>query len=188
MEIRKAAGVLETGKPDEKQLALINRHTKSPLTAEDVYIFAVRLCDDRPDRDNERFHPEAIRRLAPMFVGKTGILDHDWSSDRQLGRIFATEVICENDVTWLKAWVYMLRSEKTAGIIREIEGGIKKEVSVGCAMGRTVCSVCGEDYGTCTHQKGHRYGTEVCTAVLCDPTDAYEFPLWRSLPRRKPAL
>lgn len=175
MEIRKAAGVLEAGKPDEKQLAQINQHTKSPLTAEDVYVFAVRLCDDQPDRDNERFSAEAIERLAPMFVGKTGILDHNWSSDHQLGRIFATQVMRQENVTWLKAWVYMLRCEKTAELIREIEGGIKKEVSVGCAVGRTVCSVCGEDYGTCAHQKGQRYGAEVCTAVLCDPTDAYEF-------------
>ena len=175
MEIRKAAGVLEAGMPNPRQLEEINKHTKSPLTAEDVYVFAVRLCDDRPDRDNERFSKEAIHRLAPMFVGKTGILDHDWSSDRQLGRIFATEVLTDGDATWLKAWVYMLRSEKTEGIIREIEGGIKKEVSIGCAVGRTVCSVCGADYGACDHRKGHRYGTEVCCAVLEDPVDAYEF-------------
>ena len=113
MEIRKAAGLLEAGTPDSRQLECINKHTKSPLGAEDVYIFAVRLCDDRPDRDNERFSKEAIERLAPMFVGKTGILDHDWSSDRQVGRIFATEVLGDGDATWLKAWVYMLRSEKT---------------------------------------------------------------------------
>ena len=76
MEIRKAAGVLEAGMPNPRQLEEINKHTKSPLTAEDVYVFAVRLCDDRPDRDNERFSKEAIHGLAPMFVGKTGILDH----------------------------------------------------------------------------------------------------------------
>ena len=42
-------------------------------------------------------------------------------------------------------------------------------------MGRRVCSVCGEDYDGCPHQKGERYGGEVCTAVLCEPKDAYEF-------------
>ena len=59
--------------------------------------------------------------------------------------------------------------------IREIEAGIKKEVSVGCAMGRSICSVCGADYGTCEHRKGVRYGAEECVAVLCEPVDAYEF-------------
>lgn len=174
MQVSKAASVLSSGKPDEKQLAQINKQAKSELRAEDVYVFCVRLCDNQVDRDAERFSDEAIRALAPMFVGKTGILDHTWSSEKQLGRIFATEVV-DDGVLWLKAWVYMLRSEKTQELIREIEGGIKKEVSVGCAMGRTVCSICGEEYGACQHQKGERYGNEVCAAVLCEPVDAYEF-------------
>ena len=175
MQIHKAASVVASGRPDEQQLAGINRQTKSPLSAEEVYVFAVRLCDDQPDRDNERFSRQALEQLAPMFVGKTGILDHAWSAENQMGRIFATEVVRDGSISWLKAWVYMLRSEKTQSVIREIEGGIKKEVSVGCAMGRTICSVCGQDYGTCSHEKGQVYGQELCTAVLCEPVDAYEF-------------
>ncbi len=175
MEIRKAAGVLETGSPSPEQLEKINAFAKTPLTAEEVYVFAVRLCDDQPDRDLEQFSPEALRALAPMFLGKTGILDHAWQSDKQLGRIFDAEVQCDDGVNWLKAWVYMLRGEKTAELIREIEGGIKKEVSVGCSMGRTVCSVCGADYGACEHRKGVTYDGKLCVAVLCEPVDAYEF-------------
>lgn len=175
MQVMKAASVLQSGRPDDKQLAEINRQAKSTLTADEVYVFAVRLCDNQLDRDGEKFSDGAIRELAPMFVGKTGILDHAWSAENQLGRIFRTEVVQEPDVLWIKAWVYMLRSDKTQGLIREIEAGIKKEVSVGCAMGRTVCSVCGEDFGSCGHRKGQVYGGQVCAAVLCDPVDAYEF-------------
>ncbi len=175
MEIRKAADVVASGTPNETQLKKINTFTRAPLTAEEVYVFSVRLCDTLPDRDGEEFSPEAIRGLAPMFVGKTGILNHDWSADNQLGRIFDTAVIEEGGVCWLKAWVYMLRTEKTAPFIREIEGGIKKEVSVGCAMGKTICSICGAEYGLCDHEKGQRYGGKVCTAILTDPVDAYEF-------------
>lgn len=174
MDIRKAAGVLETGSPSPEQLAQINKLAKSPLTANEVYIFAVRLCDDRPDRDMERFSAAALEQLAPMFVGKTGILDHAWQSDKQLGRIFAAEIV-RDEATWLKAWVYMLRTEKTADLIREIEGGIKKEVSVGCAMARTTCSICGADYGACEHRKGVTYDGKTCVAVLEEPVDAYEF-------------
>ena len=110
-----------------------------------------------------------------MFVGKTGVLDHAWSAEKQMGRIFRTQVVEEGALLWLKAWVYMLRGEKTEALIREIEGGIKKEVSVGCAMGRTLCSVCGEEYGSCTHRKGQVYGGTACVAVLSEPVDAYEF-------------
>lgn len=175
MQVQKAASVLATGRPDETQLAEINKQAKSKLKAEDVYVFAVRLCDNQVDRDLERFSDSAIRELAPMFVGKTGVLDHAWSAEKQLGRIFKTEVMEEGGILWLKAWVYMLRSEKTEELIREIEGGIKKEVSVGCAMGKTECSICGEEYGQCDHRKGQVYGGKTCAAVLCDPVDAYEF-------------
>lgn len=175
MKIRKQASVLTAGRPDEAQLEKINAQAKTPLTAEEVYVFSVRLCDDRTDRDFERFSTEALERLAPMFIGKTGICDHAWSSEKQVARIFDAGVEYEPDAAYVKAWAYILRGERTAELIREIEGGIKKEVSVGCAMGRRVCSVCGEEYGSCGHQKGQSYGGQTCVAVLCEPKDAYEF-------------
>ena len=175
MRVEKQAGVLTAGAPDAAQLERINAHAKSPLTAEEVYVFSVRLCDDQTDRDHERFQTEALETLAPMFIGKTGIVDHAWSSEKQVARIFDAGVEYGDGCAFIKAWAYILRGEKTAEVIREIEAGIKKEVSVGCAMGRSICSVCGADYGTCEHRKGVRYGAEECVAVLCEPVDAYEF-------------
>ena len=175
MNIRKQASVLTAGTPDAEQLAKINRQAKSPLRAEEVYVFSVRLCDDQPDRDFERFQTQALEALAPMFVGKTGIVDHAWSSEKQVARIFEAGVEYEGGAAYLKAWAYILRGEKTAELIREIEAGIKREVSVGCAMGRSICSVCGAEYGSCTHRKGESYGGQTCVAVLCEPVDAYEF-------------
>ena len=175
MQITKAAGVLPAGAPDAAQLKQINALAKSPLAAEDVYVFSVRLCDDQVDRDFERFSQKALKELAPMFIGKTGIADHAWSAERQTARIFDTGIEYEKGAMYIKAWAYMLRGEKTDALIREIEGGIKKEVSVGCAVKKSICSVCGKDYGTCEHRKGEQYGGRLCTAVLCEPTDAYEF-------------
>ncbi len=175
MKIQKQASVLTAGTPDAEQLEKINRQAKSPLKAEEVYVFSVRLCDDRPDRDHERCSTEALKALAPMFVGKTGIVDHAWSSEKQVARIFEAGVEYGDGCTFLKAWAYILRGEKTQEIIREIEAGIKKEVSVGCAMRRSICSICGADYGSCEHRKGESYGGQTCVAVLCEPEDAYEF-------------
>lgn len=175
MNIRKAAAVASTGTPDARQLEQINLYSKTPLTAEQVYCFSVRLCDDQPDRDFERFDADALPVLAELFRGKTGIVDHDWSAERQIARIFDTELCCENGAHYIRAWCYLLRTEKNADLIAEIEGGIKKEVSVGCAVRRTVCSVCGEPYGSCEHRKGMTYDGQICLAVLQDPADAYEF-------------
>lgn len=175
MNIQKAAAVTASGQPDEAQLPKINLYSKTPLKAGEVYCFSVRLCDDLPDRDYERFDTAALPVLAELFRGKTGIADHDWSAERQIARIFDTEVLSENGVSYIRAHCYMLRTEKNADLISEIEGGIKKEVSVGCAVRRTICSVCGKPYGTCEHRKGLDYDGRTCYAVLCDPADAYEF-------------
>lgn len=175
MKIQKQASVLTAGTPNADQLEKINRQAKSPLKAEEVYVFSVRLCDDQPDRDYERFSTQALEALAPMFVGKTGIVDHAWSSEKQVARIFEAGVEYGDGCAFLKAWAYILRGEKTQEIIREIEAGIKKEVSVGCAMKRSICSVCGAEYGACEHRKGESYGGQTCVAVLCEPEDAYEF-------------
>ena len=175
MEIKKATEAVSSGVPTAAQLEAINGQAKANLTAEQVYVFSLRLCDDRIDRDFERFDTEALPALAKLFIGKTGITDHKWSADAQVARIFATEVVTDEGVSYIKAWAYIRRGGHADEIIADIEAGIKKEISVGCAMGRAVCSVCGAEYGTCGHIKGESYDGAVCCAILKEPMDAYEF-------------
>ena len=174
MQIHKAADAAAFGTPDAAQLEQIHAFSQTPLRAEQVFVFSVRLCDDAVDRDFERFDTAALPKLAELFVGKTGIVDHSWSADRQVARIFRTQVLEEDGVHFIKAWAYALR-EGNESFLRDVEGGIKKEVSVGCAMGSARCSVCGEPYGSCAHEKGREYDGKLCVAVLSEPTDAYEF-------------
>ena len=93
MEIKKATEVAGGGVPVGRQLEAINALAKAELTAEQVYVFSLRLCDDQVDRDHERFDTEALAGLAKLFIGKTGILDHRWSAGNQVARIFETEVL-----------------------------------------------------------------------------------------------
>ena len=168
-----------------EDLALINRLARKELTEGEVYAFSLRLCDNEVDRDWERFSPGTLEELAPLFVGKSGIFDHQWSARGQAARIYKTEVIRQPErltragdgYCWLKGWAYMLRTDSTRDLIAEIEGGIKKEVSVGCAVERAVCSVCGADLrqGGCGHKKGERYEGRLCYASLEGASDAYEF-------------
>ena len=175
MEIRKAAEAVTSGAPTALQLEQINSLAKTRLNGEQVYVFSLRLCDDQIDRDGERFDTAALPGLAKLFIGKTGIVDHKWSTDNQIARIFETQVVREKDVSYIKAWAYIRRGGANEEIIADIEAGIKKEVSVGCAMARAVCSVCGSEYGTCGHVKGEVYEGEVCAVILKEPVDAYEF-------------
>lgn len=175
MDIKKATEAVSSGVPTAVQLDAINAQAKAQLTAEQVYVFSLRLCDDQPDRDNERFDTRALSGLAKLFIGKTGIVDHCWSSEKQIARIFETQVVKEQGVSYIKAWAYIRRGGGNDEIIADIEAGIKKEVSVGCAMGRCVCSVCGGEYGSCGHLKGEYYDGQHCCAILQEPVDAYEF-------------
>ncbi len=175
MEVKKATEAVGSGVPTAVQLEAINAQAKAKLKAEQVYVFSLRLCDDQVDRDFERFDTLALAGLARLFVGKTGIVDHHWSSENQVARIFETQVVQENGVSYIKAWAYIRRGGANDEIIADIEAGIKKEVSVGCAMGRSICSICGSEYGTCGHGKGEYYDGQVCCAILQEPMDAYEF-------------
>ena len=175
MQIRKAAEAVNSGAPTAVQLEAINAQAKAQLQAEQVYVFSLRLCDDQPDRDHERFDTGALGTLAKLFIGKTGVVDHKWSADKQIARIFETQVVKEAGVSYIKAWAYIRRGGSNDEIIADIEAGIKKEISVGCAMGMAVCSVCGSEYGTCGHMKGEAYDGQVCCAILQEPMDAYEF-------------
>ena len=175
MKVQKETKVASTDVATAAQLEAINAQAKAEMTAEQVYVFSVRLCDDQIDRDGERFDTAALPALAKMFVGKTGIVDHKWSASGQVARIFETQVICEDGVSYIKASAYIRRGGNAEEIIADIEAGIKKEISVGCAMGRAVCSICGGEYGSCGHQKGEHYDGQLCCVILKEPMDAYEF-------------
>ena len=175
MEIRKASEAVTSGAPTAMQLERINALAKSRLNGEQVYVFSLRLCDDQIDRDGERFDTAALPALAKLFIGKTGIIDHKWSAENQIARIFETQVVKEKDVSYIRAWAYIRRGGANDEVIADIEAGIKKEVSVGCAMARAVCSICGSEYGTCGHVKGETYEGQTCAVILKEPVDAYEF-------------
>ena len=182
MKVEKEALGGQRVEPTEEELALVNRQSRKELTAAEVYLFAVRLCDNEVDRDQERFPEKTLEQLAPLFVGRSGLFDHQWSTRNQAARIYRTEVVRESWMTeagepycYLKGCAYLLRTEGNRELIAAIEGGIKKEVSVGCAVERSVCSICGEEFHTCPHEKGAEYGGRRCWAELVGATDAYEW-------------
>ena len=128
-----------------------------------------------------------MNRLKELFLGKTVIKDHTRKTDNQVARIYRTELVTSADrmtaagehYTQLAAHCYMVRTESNADLIREIQGGIKREGSVGCSVGKAVCSICGVDnmQGYCRHFPGMTYENQVCTFTLDDAQDAYEFSL-----------
>ena len=172
---------------DTADLEQINRFTRRKLGADEVFCFSVILCDNEIDRDFERFPRASLDALAPMFTGKTGVFDHSTQAKNQSARIYRTEVITDDarqavpgsdePYACLKAWAYMVKSPGNEDLILEIDAGIKKEVSVGCAVAKITCSICGADQkqNPCAHRKAERYSEVLCYHELHSPTDAYEW-------------
>ena len=171
----------QIGVPTDEDMLLINEYSLRPLEKSEVFSFSVKLCDNDIDRDFERFNEESLKALEKLFVGKTGILNHSMKSEDQSCRTYKTQFIVDNNkktvdglpYMYLKAWCYMVKSEKNASLIKDIESGIKKEVSISCASASRICSVCDKNH--CGHIQGKVYDGEICYKTLADITDAYEW-------------
>ena len=170
---------------DNNTLAKINKFTRREFTDDELYTFSVILCDNEIDRDYECFSDNALEKIKSLFIGRTGIFDHNTSTANQNARIFDTEIITDTERTtkngepyrYIKAMAYMVRTDENKTLIAEIDGGIKKEVSISCSVPRKICSICGNEKtsGSCSHIKGKSYNGGICHVVLDDISDAYEW-------------
>ncbi len=166
-----------------EELAKINTFTRRELSENEVYVFNAILCDNDLDRDYEHFSVKALEELAQLFIGKTGIFDHNPKASNQTARVFETAIEVDStrktalgeDYTFLFAKAYMLRNAETENLISQIDGGIKKEISVGCSVKSRVCSICKETNGMCSHKAGKEYDGVLCHFTLDEVCDAYEF-------------
>ncbi len=169
----------------EDDLSRIGMYMRKTPDAAALYTFPVVLCDNEIDRDLERFDTSALDTIASLFVGKTGLFDHSMQSRDQTARIYKAECVVDparraqtgEPYAYVRAMAYMPRIDKNRALIEEIDSGIKKEVSIGCAVSEIRCSVCGADVrkSPCVHRKGEVYDGKVCHHVLRTPTDAYEW-------------
>lgn len=163
--------------PDD--LALINKQTLRELTLDEVFVFRLAACDNQIDRDFERFTDAALSGLAPMFVGKSVLMDHTWLAGSQTARVYDAYVQPEGDVKRLILCCYMPRTDGNANTINDIETGILRECSVGCQVERVSCSICGADQvkACCAHIAGREYDGKLCFMELDGAKDAYEVSL-----------
>lgn len=119
-----------------------------------------------------------------MFIGKSGIYDHNPKAENQTARIYDCYVehipdkktSYNSDYYRLVAKAYIPKCERNNDLIFSIDSGITKEVSVGCCVERSFCSICGNDnFKTCNHKLGKKYGDSICHRILDSVKDAYEW-------------
>lgn len=174
-----------------EDLKKINKFTLSPLKAEDVFTFKVKMGDNETDdRNFEPFNLQALKDLKDLYIGKTVIKDHWRKADNQVARIYDTELVTEAKLTkagepftTLIAKIYMVKTDSNKDLITEIKAGIKKEVSTGCRPKKLICNICGTDNTKtyCPHWPGKEYdkadGKTTCMMTIDGAKEAYELSL-----------
>ena len=177
----------------DDDLKKINKFTLSPLKAEDVFTFKTVIGDNETDdRNYEPFNARALKDLRKLYIGRTMIKDHLRRADNQIGRVYDTELVTSDNkvtgagevYTQLIAKNYMVRTAANEDLIKEIQGGIKKEVSTGVRPGKLICNICGADNMKtyCPHWPGRDYTkdtgeTETCLMTIDGAKEAYELSL-----------
>lgn len=182
---------IELQEVTEEDLRKINKYTLSPLKAEDVFTFKTIIGDNETDdRNFEPFNLNALKDLERLYPGKTVIKDHRRTADNQVARIYDTEMITEprltkagEPFTKIIAKNYMVRTASNEDLIKEIQAGIKKEVSTGVRPKRLICNICGSDNMKtyCPHWPGREYdkeaGKTTCLMTIDGAKEAYELSL-----------
>ena len=167
---------LRSGIPTDADMRKINAVSTHPLTADQVFVFSMRLCHNNVDIDFERFTAKSLHSLAKMYVGKSGIIRNEENA-----RIYDTVVVSDieratksGDIYCeLIAYAYVLRSEVSKQLIEDLKADMVKNVSIGCGVASMTCSICGEEI--CSHVKGNVYDGKLCFKNLNSPIEAYEW-------------
>lgn len=175
-QILKSARIEKSIAPTEMDMLLINKQTLRMLSAEEVFVFKLAACGEQVDRDHERFTAGALQQMAEKFVGLPVLQDHKWSAAAQTARVYAAKVEGKEGNKTLVLRCYMPRTDSTADMIAAIESGILRECSVGLAVGKALCSICGKNQREtiCRHVGGREYDGKSCWFDLDEVTDAYE--------------
>ena len=176
--------VLHEGDTSAEDIAAINEHTLSPITAEDVAVFRMDLCNDQIDRHISRFPIEELQRISEdLIVGKPLMELHDMPShglfgsnrgSQPVGKFFRSQVVKENGTVSVRPDVFLLRGHGDDDLIAKIDAGIAAGTSISFELDRPECSSCGCDIRDCAHMPGEDVDGELCHVILREVTDVFE--------------
>lgn len=167
----------------------INQHALKDLTENDVFVFQFELSNSNIDAYYTRMTKETLQNYANR-INTAGVPlqpNHDGFTF-PIGRIYESTVDRTDDgVDRLICNAYIVRGDENGdgnpsgdALIRKIETGVQKDVSIGFIPGGYTCSICGSDMipgyfdrvmsDQCDHLPGAMYDGKVCYAWVEDGT------------------
>lgn len=147
-------------------LAAVNRFALRPLEPRDFTVFTLDLCHNQIDRHHSRFPEEELERVNALVPGRPLMERHDLRGSLPRGVFFRSRLHREGARVSVRPEVYVLRTARNADFIRNIEGGVYRETSIGFAFETPECSVCGRDLRACEHVPGREYAGAACHFLI----------------------
>lgn len=159
---------------DADMLAAINRFALRPLALDDVAVFTLDLCNNQIDRHHSRFPDEELETINHLIVGRPLMERHDLRGSLPRGIFFRSQLHRDGAHLSVRPEVYVLRTRDNEDFIRNIEGGVYRETSIGFAFRTPECSICGKHIDTCGHVPGRDYDGHTCHFLLREVVDVLE--------------
>jgi hypothetical protein len=155
--------------PGEATMRSVNKWAQRELKPEDVHVRRAFGIHDAVDTFHSRFPVESLRVVAGKAPGAPVLVGHN-DRGNELARIFASSVVYRPEVeqmrvvpgvgenNWTAFDFYWMRAHSRAeDLALEIDGGIKREVSLRWAFSLPKCSICEGDMRECDHMPGKTY-------------------------------
>jgi hypothetical protein len=152
----------------------VSRYALRPLERDEFAVFTLDLCHNGVDRHFSRFPDDELARINELVPGRPLMERHDLRGTLPRGTFFRSQLHKEGDRVSVRPDVYVLRTRENEDFIRNIEGGVYRETSIGFSFRTPECSVCGRDIRTCDHVPGRVYDTAACHYIMRDVLEVIE--------------
>ena len=164
-------------------LPVVQSLAAAKVSPDDFHLRGMYLCNSARDFYYSRFTDGALDEIAELLAGRPVMVGHDYGT-LPVGRFVSGEKVerrigkaPKRDSQWVKGLFYVPRDEQGDAVVRRIDTGIYREVSIGWRCIDATCSVCKNDIRDrerCEHWPGEvyekagicEYGFSGITAVL----------------------
>lgn len=150
-----------------QHLPAINRYANAELSADDVLVMGMYLCNTARDFYYSRFSRKALDEVAELTPGRPVQASHTYGLGMlglPLARYFDADVVqlekrgwSKKDSHWTKCLYYTVNDEEGQRIYNRVRTGVWKEVSIGWRCADATCSICNESILSCGHEPGEVY-------------------------------